>query len=499
MFILSGVKPAAPSLYLQACQLADAGDSQKALLLLDEARKADPDHRDTYLKMAALFEAMGLPQSAEPIYLLALKKFSGDAAVLNAAGNFYYTSDQCAKGYAFTRPAVQAPDCPPELIITHANLAKAIGKTEEAQGLYLALLQRAPDNVFALTNLGGLYLDEGRYAQAIDCLLRAEKEKAGNTHIATQLAHAFFRSGQLEKGWTYYAQRFGSSVKARPFSGPLWNGEELKDQLLLLWAEQGIGEEILYASMLKDAVKRASRISVECDPRLAPLFSRSFPGLSFFARQDPPDARLAKAAAQASLGHLGALFRTSADAFPKTPYCLVCDADKKERLREKYLALKKQKNLSGKLIGISWKSQKLRQGDPKSTDFAVWENLFEGSPHLFINLQYGDCSGEAALAGARDWNLFTDAAIDQSRSLDDYAAQIAALDQVITVSNSTAHMAGALGVKTDVLLPKARGLMWHWFDGTASSPWYPSLTLLRQDSDGDWNGPLEKSAQRLEA
>jgi len=133
----------------------------------------------------------------------------------------------------------------------------------------------------------------------------------------------------------------------------------------------------------------------------------------------------------------------------------------------------------------------MREHDGKSTHLNAWQAIFAQSHHLFVNLQYQYDPAELPP------ELYTDPAINQQDSIDVFAAQINAMDAVITVSNSTAHLAGMLQQKTCVLLPRARGLIWHWFDSGDRSPWYPTLHLIRQSNDGVWDEVLQQAAAWL--
>ena len=118
----------------------------------------------------------------------------------------------------------------------------------------------------------------------------------------------------------------------------------------------------------------------------------------------------------------------------------------------------------------------------------------------FVSLQYGDAARAAADAARRHGvEIVDDQAIDQLRDLDLFAAQVAAMDRVVTVSNTTAHLAGALGVDGIVLLPATRGLHWYWSVGRDDSPWYPSLALVRQSTPPAWDDTIARAARRLAA
>lgn len=484
----------------EAAQLQKTGKHAAALEMLNMQRKAGALSPQLFSVMAQSFLALKMPDGEETILKEGLRHYPDDPTLANALANYYYRADRSKDGLIVIEAVMNKKPVPLEVILTYATLCKALHRTDEAEKTFAAILQEHPNHSHALSNLAGLYFDTHHLDKAIDFWERARRAAPNDPHIMVKLAHAYFRAGQLERAWPLYAGRFDEETAARPFPQPLWNGRALGDKALLLWGEQGIGEEILYATMLPDAQARTAYIIVECDARLTPLLTRSFPDVTFIARRAIPDARLLDAAiaAQAPMGMLGALFRTRFADFPKrdTPL-LKADAGAIKNIRARYEAIKKERGLNGKIIGLSWRSKPLRHGDPKSTRLQDWESLITGAPHLFINLQYGFADADHTLAQQRGWNLVSDPAIDQTISLDAFAAQISAVDEVVTVSNSAAHMAGALGIPTTLLLPQSRGLMWHWFDTRDDSPWYPSLHLLRQKKDGDWTSVLQRLTATL--
>ncbi|MDX1923478.1 MAG: tetratricopeptide repeat protein [Alphaproteobacteria bacterium] len=492
----------------QARSLSQNGKAQDALTLLDNAR-IKQNSAALLIEMATILSGLGAQDDAIKILDEGLRSFPDNPSMAIVYANHTYIANQPTKGLKATTRWIALPNCSPELLLTHAHLLKANGDVDAAETFYKKVLALDPANSSALVGIGGIELDNSNYAAALDALRKALSADPQNALIKTQLAYAEFRSGDLAQGWQHYNARFENIVKHRSFTQPQWNGKVLQNGKLLVWGEQGVGEEILYSSMFNDARRLCQDgLIVECDARLKALFERSFHGITFIARCDPPDSALTHTSivAQSSAGQLGQVLRNSFDTFPIQAKLLTPDESKVAQLKARYADLKRQYGKEGRVIGVSWKSKPLRQGDPKSSSIADWAPLFENSPHLFVSLQYGDIADDLALAKKSNWTIIDDTSVNQRASLDDFAAQISALDEVITVSNTTAHMAGACGIKTCVLLPRARGLMWHWFDkekpsaslSLTTSPWYPSVTLLRQQQDGMWADAIEKAKNSLE-
>ena len=466
------------------------------------------------IEMASTFDAMKLPEQAEIVLEQGIKLFADDAPMAIAYANHFYKKNQPEKGLRITANFINKVDTDCDILLTHAHLLKASGQFEDADVIYKKVLTKDSQNIIALSSLGGLAMDMRQYSKALEYYRAAHTKAPLNPHIETQLAYTEFRSGDLKNGWVHYAARFGNAsspgiATRRTHPYPQWDGKQITNGKLLVWCEQAAGEELLYSTIFNDAAALCSNgLFVECDERLKPLFERSFKGITFIARGNPPDLRLndKSITAQCSAGQLGCFFRNSFADFPKQSTRLCADNVRVAELRNIYENEKRKLGKTGRVIGISWKSKPFLQGDPKSSLLSDWKILFEQSPHLFVCLQYGDITQDLAIARQHNWPILVDNSVDQFKSLDDFAAQISAMDTIISVSNTTAHMAGACGIPSAILLPASRGLMWHWFDkenkdnqtSMVDSPWYSSLKLLRQHDDGNWQEVLHKAKQFLQ-
>ena len=298
---------------------------------------------------------------------------------------------------------------------------------------------------------------------------------------------ALLRRGDYLKGFALYEQRRAAGAVPEPDRGggkPRWRGERL-DGLLHVWSEMGVGEQILFASMLSLAHQRAAKITMDCDARLAPLFARSFPSLEL-------SQSAANADAQCALASLPFALSLSCEMLTGAPY-LQADAQRVAAIRARYAEQAKGRPI----IGIAWRSKNTVFGDKKSSKLEDWGALL-GEPASFVNLQYGDVRAELDQARARfACDIIDDPDIDQMRDLDGFAAQVAALDHVVSVSNTTVHMAGALGQRAIVLAPSERRVLWYWGDEGETTPWYQSLRLLAHDPAGGWPDHVARAATLL--
>ncbi|MBI3043301.1 MAG: tetratricopeptide repeat protein [Betaproteobacteria bacterium] len=372
----------------------------------------------------------------------------------------------------------------------------SLGRHEEAIRAHRNAIDIQPGEARHYFNLGVTLQHSGHGPEAIASLRRALALDPQYAQAHWDLSFALLGSGQLPEGWQEYEWRWRRrGADSRRYEFAAWDGDASKPRRLLLWAEQGVGDEILYAGMLPDLVSSPLSIALEVDPRLGPLFHRSFPGVSVIPRRDPAAASLADYDCQAPLGSLGRWLRRSFDDFPRHRGYLTPDPSRAQAYRKRLLG-----DQAVRLVGISWKSANREFGTLKSHSLHDWLGMLRVPRVRFVDLQYGETASEREeverMAGTRIEHLPD---VDLYHDLEGLAALCAACDLVITVSNVTAHVAGALGRPAWVLVPRINGRHWYWFSGRRDSPWYPSMRIFTQQTPGSWREVLDEVAHELAA
>ncbi|MDH5545508.1 MAG: tetratricopeptide repeat protein [Gammaproteobacteria bacterium] len=329
-------------------------------------------------------------------------------------------------------------------------------------------------------NLGLAYLRTSRPELAIDALKKSLVLDPDNAEAHNNLSLALLSAGHIREGWIEHEWRLKIRThKRRAFTFPQWQGEDLTNKTLFLHAEQGIGDEILFASCLTDVEKLQGKFIVECDKRLIKLFSRSFPTMLFVPRNDitlqhdwndigVPDYH-------APLGSLPIFFRNSIEDFSETCRYLHADSQRVDFWRKQF-----KKTGPRKKVGFSWRSGSTGFGRPGYVSLGDWKQLFQFTDNIdFINLQYDDISQENDdLEKRSGFRLSVIDGVDIRNNIDELAALISALDLIITVGNINAPLAGALG-KPIWRLNSKRGNDPMRL-GADNYPWHPSTTLLNQ-------------------
>lgn len=378
-----------------------------------------------------------------------------------------------------------------QLLIERGGGATAVALLEDA-------VARAPDSAEAVNALGSVHRKLGQHRASAGYFEKAVALEPGNQALRFNLALAVLSQGDLARGWPLYEEgrnlvsQRADAFRRYPF--PEWQGESVEGKSLYLWAEQGVGDVILFGSMIGDLIGQGARCVIECDKRLIPLLRRSFPGLAAVAAGPLSDLGLGgrQFDYHAPLGSLGRFLRPSLEAFPPPRAFLKADRRRVAACRERLAALG-----DGRKIGISWASKSAFY-DAKSTALRDWAPIFAVPDIHFVNLQYGDVREELA-AVERDLGvaIFDHPEIDKREDIDGLAALVAACDLVVTVSNVTAHIAAGQGKTTfQILGPET---MWYWFQERADSPWYPGLHQVRAAVPYRWDDAIAAVAAALRA
>jgi hypothetical protein len=337
--------------------------------------------------------------------------------------------------------------------IVLGNIRRAAGALREASQAQARALLLRPDSVTARYNLGVLQLQQG----------------------------------DLQNGWEGYRHRFGLRTDGRLGDRglPAWNGQPAPERALLIWPEQGIGDEITFASCFAEVGWRFRSVVLEVDPRIAPLFRRSFPQFHVVALGEalPPGDYL-----QSPSGNVAGFLRPDLAAFPVGGAYLRPDPALRGRWRSRLDALG-----PGVKVGLLWRGRVAHGGDTYP-GLPAFSALLRLSGCRFISLQYGDAEAELTeweAGGGPGLVRWPD--LDLLDDFENVAALMSELDVVVSPGTAAAALAGALGVPAWVL---AGHDSWMTL-GTDRYPWFPSLRLFRRDAASAWSVAAGRVADEL--
>jgi tetratricopeptide (TPR) repeat protein len=411
------------------------------------------------------------------------------------------------------------------------NVNKLQRKWEGAIACYRRAVELDPRLASALSNLGTCLRNQGREIEGMDCLARAVVLEPSNVEILfnsylgmmevgrveegeqgllrileqqPQNAEArlvrgcqLLAAGRFSEGWREYEWRSRVESWERrnaEYSYPWWNGEDPAGRRLLVRGEQGLGDQIMFASCLPELLQGDGRIILECDARLESIFARSFPGAAVYSQSRQGKAGWASdgldAELQVNIGSLPLLLQRGSGTFPSHAGYLRPDPSKVESWRKRLAGLD-----SAMKIGVSWRGGTLntRQAT-RSLELRDLAPVLRHGPASFVSVQYGDCAAEIqefereSGITLHHWQ----AAIDD---YDETAALVAALDLLISVQTAVVHLGGALSKPVWVMVPARPE--WRYMRSGERMPWYPSVRLFRQDIPGEWDPVIDRIAAEL--
>lgn len=345
-------------------------------------------------------------------------------------------------------------------------------------------------------NKAMIYIRQKQFNEAKKLLELAIKLKPNNYEAIAVLANLKKHICEFDDAWQFYQHRFELELKdeKKYFKKPLWNNQFVKGKRIYLYAEQGVGDQILFGTMFRDAFETQNTFIVSIDKRLLPIFNRSFTqynNVEFVPKDDELNDSLFDM--QLAIGDLGKFFRKSKDDFKaNTPFYLLSNEVKRNALRDQFITRKKI------TCGVAWKSASNKIGSDKSLNLKQLEPILHLKDISFVDLQYGDTLEEReTLKRESGLNINKIEAIDNFNDIDGLASLIDACDFVVTISNVTAHIAGALGKKVFLMVPYSKGRCWYWHDGLKQSLWYPSIQIFTQNEAGDWSLPINEIKEKI--
>jgi tetratricopeptide (TPR) repeat protein len=307
-----------------------------------------------------------------------------------------------------------------------------------------------------------------------------------------------FYLNNFEDAWIFYESRFGIKTN-EPYlisSNSALQNFDVENKKIYIWAEQGIGDQILFCTVLNDAIKTKNQFIVSLDPRLVPIYTRSFSNFAnvkFISCSERIDESLYDL--HLPQGGLGKFFRSSVNNFENRSNFSYLKADDNKSFKFSKLFQFRNK----KICGISWKSKRKDISHLKSINLKDFMPIFKIPNIIFINLQYGDVASDLAeLKDEYGVNINVVDSIDIFNDLDSLASLIDVCDFVCSSSNATIHLAGALGKESYLFTPYSDAKMWYWSHQNSShSLWYPSISIFSQPKIDDWETPIKSVANLL--
>jgi len=509
-----------------------AGRHDAALAHLEQAAEIAPERVATRLEIAALHRGARDLEAARDELALALHYEPENAAAHFELGSLHRqrgdqeSAIECLRraialdashalahaelGYVYLKRELfnealevleRAVELDPRSFVAQSNLGYVYVKLEQyerAHDVYSRLCAKTPRSIlWPRINLGNTLDHTGRFEEAQRVYRDILAYEPNNYAAHWNRADNLLALGEFEQGWQQYRYRLQVDGVWHPRLVPFapWKGEPLEGKTVVISAEQGLGDQIMFASCLQEVTAGAAKVVLECDHRLAVLFQRSFPQVKVIgSRQEMVPTWLREAAPadfHIPAGSMPGFARRTLADFPHHEGYLLADPDKVKRWKEWLQSLG-----PGLKVGLSWR------GGTRSTRRRLRSLALDDLLPLlrvpgcrFVCLQYGDVAGDLERLRA-DHGIDVAYRKEAIADYDETAALCAALDLTVSVCTSVIHLNGALGRPVWVMVPAVAE--WRYGRRGERMPWYPSVKLLRQAEGADWAEVIEKVRGRLQ-
>jgi tetratricopeptide (TPR) repeat protein len=497
--------------YCLAIAREKAGDFQTSIQCYESALALAPEHREIAANLGRLAYRMGMREIAEKLFINYLSHVPGEVEASNNLACCQRDQHRYGEAIETLRPVIGANPLNPMLWNTLGTVLTDQGEFGDAVPFFDEALRLDAGFDKARYNRANAKLQLGRPDEAlIDCDAALTGRMAEHERSMMQLGRAIIliAGGRLQDGWPAYEARLAAQYPgctAFAIDRPAWTPDaDLAGKTLLLVGEQGLGDEVLFANFIPDAIEALGpegKLVLALERRLVPLFQRSFPTAEIIlhytsdahgrtVRHTPMAGDMQRIDLWAPLASPLARFRPSVAAFPDRPRFLTPDPERVAHWREVL-----QTAPAGPKVGILWKSLNLEGARLRYfSPFDAWKPVLTTPGVTFVNLQYGDSDAEMAEAKARlGVQLWRPPGIDLKNDLDDVAALTCALDMVLGPANATTNIAAACGA--NVWLISTPGA-WPKL-GTDRYPWYPQARVFNAPAGEPWDTVMEEIAQAL--
>lgn len=417
-----------------------------------------------------------------------------NAHALHLAGYALEKGNKLPDAYLFFRRVTELEPNRSSGWLNLARVTQLMWQLDESEKCSRRAIKAAENDHWrcrAWVNLAALYIDIGAFDKAENAVNEALKIDPNNRMAVANLGFCQLARRDWAHGWRNYHKSLGTDFRklVQYADEPEWDGTPGKT--VAVYGEQGLGDEISFASMIPDAVEVCEKVIIDCDHRLKGLFQRSFPKAKVYGTRGAEfldwAAEDTKLDASIAMGQLGGIYRTTDDSFTGDPYLIPCP-DRSLMWKSLFSTIDKPK------IGIAWTGG-IRHTGSKYRTLSLEDLLpiLQSVDARWVSLQYTDASKEIReFRERRGIDIVQYPYATLTKDYDDTAAMVANLDLVVCMQTAVAHLAGGLGKECYVLVPQ-KG-QWRYGQSGDAIPWYRSLKVVRQRSFDKWGEPIHEAA-----
>jgi len=472
-------------------------DKDKAFVLfklnrIEEAKKICIFYLKKNSKNLGFLSVIGQCLIHEKNYDDAIKIFenilqidSKNLSALNSLARTYHEKREKIKAEEYYLRALEIDKLSFYLLNNIAGFYREELSHNKAINYYKQALLINPNNAYIYNNLAKIYFDLNNHKEAMENSFKALEMKKNDGDIQKTISFIYLKDHDYVNGWNYFDGRLDledyreKNNYLKKLNSKLYRSNNLNNKggKFLVVREQGVGDEILYSSMYEDLLNDIHNTVIECDPRLLNLFKRSFPEFSekfiSLGAITNDDKKFKKIDNIIYAGSLGRYYRKNINDFKKNSY-LKLDSKNFEEMQIKLSIYKKKYK-----VGLSWKSFNNQFAKDKSLNLKDLNNIFNLTNCDIFNLQYGNVEHEINSFNSVNKNkLLNIEGLDLFNDFESISSLLKSLDVFVSISNSTAHLAGALGVKTILIKPENFAVFHYWNQKTDNTPWYDSVKLI---------------------
>lgn len=458
----------------------------------------DPSHEKAYINLGTAYEKTNNQTEAVAAYQKAAQLDPESFDNQHRLGNLFRSLEKLEDAVEPYRKAIELQPHNVHIMMDLANTLHMLNRNEEALELYKNVLEINPNIISALYNFGFTLKKLGHLERAMDVYQQVLARKPDYAHAHFSLSSIYLTLSNFEQGLEEYEWRWQTyNESTKKFNCPVWEGQDLTNQTILMYAEQGLGDTlqfIRYAKILKEQYSNI-RIIFESQTPLVPLLQQ----------QPYIDQVIARGGKTAPFAHyqiplmsIPRIVKTRLETIPADIPYLQGNTNLAQSWKER---LPSDNNLK---VGICWQgnarysTQSLRRAvAAKSVELELFAPLASLKGVTLYSLQRIDGDDQISNCAFKDKLIVFDESFDQENGrFIDTTAVIENLDLIISVDTSIAHLAGALGKPTWILLPKHTD--WRWFLNRTDSPWYPTVQLFRQQNAGQWEPVIKQLVEQLQ-
>ena len=468
--------------------LKDLNKLKESINAYKKAISLNENFADAYNNLGIAFKQQGKFEEAELNYKKAIEINSSYSEAYSNLGILLREKGELEKS---KENYIKAIELKSDYAEAHYNLGityRELGELKNSEDSYNLAIKFNTNYPEAYNNLGVTLRELGRLDESENAYKKAIELKSDYADAYNNLSFTLLLKNNFEEAFKYSEWRFktnqntGTKFKTKK---PLWNGENNKS--VLVWKEQGIGDELLYSSILPELEAKSKKIIVHCDKRLIPLFKRSFPkGIIYESKKENINEN--DYDYHIPIASLPGFFRNNLKSYLNSSNGYLVSDNIKTSIFKKKL----KKNNDIKLIGISWNTKsKIQMSSFRNIKLNDLVTKLNQKNIKFINLQYGNVTDEISnLKKETGIEIDEIPELDKKNEIDDLSSLISACDLIVSIDNFTVHLAGSLGVETKILLPLTMDARWG-LNGRKSYL-YDSVTLYRQKNLGNWDEILEE-------